>query len=170
MTSGCHRLSIHKLEIAKNYKGEYIHDEGNCLAFDVTFINKAGATIKMRMWNTEAGRWVSDALLRSVGMDPRKHGGYNIEDVYGKELYACVAATMHSVKGKPIGNPISYEVLPNTLSPVRDYDTETPYYKGDPLKGENPIGSKFIILKEIQDFSEEKVEQKSLFEEEDPFL
>lgn len=155
MTAGCYRLTIEKLEYARNYKGEVIHDEGNLIAFDATFLNDAGQRIKMRMWNTDKGRWVSDALLRAIGMDINKTGAVDVHDLYGKQIYACVAVVMESHNGVPVGHPKEYKVLPETISPVRTYDTETPYYKGDPLKGMNPLGTKFMILEEIDKPQEE---------------
>lgn len=167
MKAGCHKFTVEKLEIAKNYKGEYIHDNGNCIAYDVTFSNADNAKIKMRMWNTDSGKWVSDNLLRAAGLDPRKVDGYKVEDIYGKEVYACVAAKYYSAQGTPVGKPFEFVVLPDTLSPVRDYDTETPYYFGDPLKGMNPVGTKFIILQELEVVEEPET---SKIEDEDPFL
>jgi hypothetical protein len=150
MTAGCYRLTIENLEYARNYKGEVIHDEGNMLAFDATFLNDAGQRIKLRMWNTEKGRWVSDALLRAIGIDTRQTGAVDVHDVYGKQIYACVAVVMDAHNGVPVGQPKDYKLLPETITPVRPYHTETPYYKGDPQKGDNPLGTKFMILEDIE--------------------
>jgi len=146
MKTGCHLVEIIELEKPLDRFGEWMHTKEGEPAVDFVYQNKDKQVISHRIWYSDKAEWVREKIYKALAIHVVNDGdSYSKSDFIGKKVHIVVSEVVRTYKGIAEQEPYEYRVHPNGYAIYSGVD---PLFKGDPLRGQNPVGTMFQILEE----------------------